>query len=216
MEQLLQELLPKSISISLMSGLNVPPEVFEDVTIFFSDVVGFTRISAAGTAIDVVNMLNMMYTVFDDISAAYDVYKVATIGDAYFVASGVPVSNGDRHAAEICKMALSLLEAVSNFPIPHLPEETLKLRIGIHTGSCVAGVAGTKMPRYLLFGDTIDIASRMESNGESMKIHISPTTENLLQQNGQFNLEPRDPTYIQGLGQTQTYWLTDFITDNQN
>ena len=133
-ELLLQELLPKTVVESLKSGKTVKPETYDTSTIFFSDVVSFTRISAAGTPLDVVKMLNLMYTVFDDTAAKFDVYKVATIGDAYFTVSGVPTRNGDKHASEISKMALDLLEAVSNLPIPHLPEETLKLRIGIHTG----------------------------------------------------------------------------------
>ena len=139
MEFLLRELLPKSIAENLKRGLKVDPETFEEVTIFFSDVVSFTRISAAGTPIDVVKMLNLMYTVFDDISAKFDVYKVATIGDAYFLASGVPIRNGGQHASEICSLALELLSAASELTIPHIPTETLKLRIGIHTGPCLAG-----------------------------------------------------------------------------
>ena len=133
-EHLLLELLPKSIANDLKFGKRIAPESFEAVTIFFSDLVSFTRISAAGTPMDVVKMLNLMYTVFDDIATKYDVYKVATIGDAYFVASGVPLRNGDKHAIEISNMALSLLDACSRLPVPHLPQEMLKLRIGIHTG----------------------------------------------------------------------------------
>ena len=134
METLLQELLPKAVADSLKLGQRVQPESFEVATIFFSDLVSFTRISAAGTPMDVVKMLNLMYTVFDDIATKYDVYKVATIGDAYFVASGVPLRNGDKHAVEISNMALALLDACSRLPVPHLPQEMLKLRIGIHTG----------------------------------------------------------------------------------
>ena len=205
-EQLLLELLPPSVARSLTAGRTIPPETFEDVTIFFSDIVSFTRISAAGTPIDVVTMLNLMYTLFDETSAKYDVYKVATIGDAYFVASGVPLRNGGKHASEICNMALDLLRNIGNFAIPHIPSETLKLRIGVHSGSCVAGVAGVKMPRYMLFGDTVDIASAMEAGGESMKIHVSPATAQLLSSNG-FQLLEKGVSEIKGLGITTTYWL---------
>ena len=158
---LLQELLPKSIIDDLKVGKPLQPQTYEEVTIFFSDIVSFTRISAAGTPMDVVWMLNLMYTLFDDISAEFDVYKIATIGDAYFVASGVPVPNGTKHAREIAKMALALLKAIGDFIIQHLMSETLKMRIGIHTCSCVAGVVGMKTPRYLLFGDTVDTASKI-------------------------------------------------------
>lgn len=93
------------------------------------------------------------------------IIKLIRIGDAYMVVSGLPVRNGDRHAREIAKMSLTLLNTVRSFKIRHRPGEQLMLRIGIHSGSCVAGVVGMKMPRYCLFGDTVNTASRMESTG---------------------------------------------------
>lgn len=154
-----------------------------------------------------IRMLNLMYTLFDDILVKHDVYKVATIGDAYFVASGVPIRNGSKHAGAICLLALELLDAVSSLPIPHLPKESLQLRIGIHSGPCLAGVAGIKMPRYLLFGDTVDLASQMESSGKSMRIQVSPSTAKLLTQQGGFLLLPRDEILSFQSQQLQTYWL---------
>ena len=93
------------------------------------------------------------------------IVQVETIGDAYMVVSGLPVRNGNLNAKEIARMSLALLNAVMSFKIRHRPDEQLKLRIGIHTGPCVAGIVGLKMPRYCLFGDTVNTASRMESNG---------------------------------------------------
>lgn len=107
------------------------------------------------------------------------------------VVSGLPERNGNRHAAEIARMSLALLGAVGKFKIRHRPEDPLKLRIGMHTGPCVAGVVGLKMPRYCLFGDTVNTASRMESNGEPLKIHVSPITKNVLDTFGTFDLECR-------------------------
>lgn len=134
-------------------------------------------ISALGEPMDIVGMLNNMYTLFDDIAKQYDVYKVATIGDAYMAASGVPIRNGTKHASEICHLALILLASVDQMIIPHLPDRHLSIRVGIHSGPCVGGVAGLKMPRYLLFGDTVDIAAKLESTGKPMKIRISETTK---------------------------------------
>ncbi len=187
--------------------MGLEPEAFDCITLFFSDIVGFTRISALSKAMDIVVMLNNMYTLFDDISHRYDVYKVATIGDAYMVGSGVPVRNGDRHAEEVCSMALALLHSLNDFIIPHLLGERLHMRCGIHSGPCVAGVTGLKMPRYLLFGDTVDIAAKMESSGEAMKIHVSETTQSFLRDDHRFLFTKKESIDFKGKGEIACYWL---------
>ncbi len=204
---LLRELLPSSVAQSLALGHQVAPEAFDNVTIFFSDIVGFTRISAVANPLEIVDMLNSMYTMFDDLAQRYDVYKVATIGDAYMVASGVPIRNGHNHAREICALSLALLNAIEDFPIAHLPGEHLSMRIGIFSGPCVAGVAGIKMPRYLLFGDTVDIAAKMESLGEAMKVHIGHSTMQLIKTDQQFQLKLRGQMELKGNVKVETYWL---------
>ncbi|GFO41139.1 guanylate cyclase [Plakobranchus ocellatus] len=114
----------------------------------------------------VVDLLNDLYTCFDEVIVRRDVYKVETIGDAYMCASGCPRRNGNRHAGEIANMALDLISAMTHFRIRHKPEEQLNLRVGLHTGPCAAGVVGRTMPRYCLFGDTVNMASWMESTGK--------------------------------------------------
>ena len=205
-EQLLYELLPKSVAESLKMGKTVEPEMFENSTIFMSDIVGFTRISSKATPMQIVVMLNEMYTLFDDITCRYDVYKVATIGDGYMVASGLPIRNGDKHAREITNMAKDLLGASRSFVIGHMKQEVLKLRIGIHSGPCVGGVTGIKMPRYLLFGDTIEIATKMESSGEPMRIHISEATYKFLRETS-LELSMGEPVSLKGGGRLNTYWI---------
>ncbi|XP_070554875.1 speract receptor-like [Ptychodera flava] len=206
-EGLLHRMLPSSIASQLMKGISVQPEAFEMVTIFFSDIVGFTALSAASTPIQVVNMLNDLYTCFDAIIANYDVYKVETIGDAYMLVSGLPIRNGINHAGQIASAAWHLLESIQTFRVRHRPDETLRLRIGIHSGPCVAGVVGLAMPRYCLFGDTVNTASRMESNGLPLKIHVSPECKAVLDKIGGYELEERGLVAMKGKGEILTYWL---------
>ncbi|KAK2138911.1 hypothetical protein LSH36_2238g00026, partial [Paralvinella palmiformis] len=191
LENLLHQILPPSVADSLSRGLTVQPESFDCVTIFFSDIVGFTELSSASTPMQIVTLLNDLYTCFDAIVDRHDVYKVETIGDAYMCISGLPTRNGDQHVIHVCAMALELMAAASQFTIRHRPGDLLRLRAGIHTGSVVAGVVGLKMPRYCLFGDTVNTASRMESTSVAMRIQISHTTYTLLDRVGSFVTEPR-------------------------
>ncbi|KAJ8318357.1 hypothetical protein KUTeg_003448 [Tegillarca granosa] len=207
-EALLHRMLPRSIAERLKKGYAVEPEIFKSVTIYFSDICGFTKLSAESTPMQVVDLLNDLYTAFDSIIQNYDVYKVETIGDAYMVVSGLPIRNGDNHAGETASMALELLRAIKSFKIRHRPDDTLLLRIGIHSGPCVAGVVGLTMPRYTLFGDTVNTASRMESNGEPLKIHCSKECKLLLDKLGGYTLEERGYVNMKGKGDLFTYWLT--------
>uniref|UniRef100_A0A3Q3QIA6 Guanylate cyclase n=1 Tax=Monopterus albus TaxID=43700 RepID=A0A3Q3QIA6_MONAL len=190
-DKLLSSMLPRNIADQLMAGMSVEPRSYDLVTVFFSDIVGFTSMCALSSAMEVVTFLNDLYSLFDDIIKLYDVYKVETIGDAYMVASGLPITNGNKHALEIATMALHFLRAIKVFRIRHMPTERLAIRIGVHSGPVVAGVVGITMPRYCLFGDTVNMASRMESNGLPLKIHISQYTADILIQAGSFELEER-------------------------
>ncbi|XP_055523544.1 guanylate cyclase alpha-like isoform X2 [Wyeomyia smithii] len=206
-DRLLYQMLPPAVVRQLKQQRQVPAETFESVTIFFSDIVGFTYISAVSSAMEVVTMLNTLYRLFDSIILKYDVYKVETIGDAYMVVSGLPQRNGDKHAGEIAMMSLDLLCGIPGFIIPHMKNRTLEIRVGINTGPCVAGVVGTTMPRYCLFGDTINTASRMESTGEPMKIHISEHTKEVLDKLGGFKIKRRGSVEVKGKGSMETFWL---------
>ncbi|KAL4617579.1 Atrial natriuretic peptide receptor 2-like [Arapaima gigas] len=212
-ENLLYQILPHSVAEQLKRGETVQAEAFDSVTIYFSDIVGFTSLSAESTPLQVVNLLNDLYTCFDAIIDNFDVYKVETIGDAYMVVSGLPVRNGKLHAREIAGMSLALLEQVKTFKIRHRPNDQLRLRIGIHTGPVCAGVVGLKMPRYCLFGDTVNTASRMESNGEALKIHVSSATKEVLDEFGYFELQLRGDVEMKGKGKMRTYWLLGEKTD---
>ncbi|XP_054081817.1 uncharacterized protein LOC105218644 isoform X2 [Zeugodacus cucurbitae] len=205
-EQLLNRMLPSSVAEKLKMGLAVEPEEFSDVTIYFSDIVGFTTIAAHCSPVQVVDLLNDLYTIFDATINAYNVYKVETIGDAYMVVSGLPVKIPD-HAEQIATMALDLLHQSGRFNVKHLPGVPLQLRIGLHTGPCCAGVVGLTMPRYCLFGDTVNTASRMESTGSSWRIHMSQETRDRLEARGGYTIEQRGLIEIKGKGMMNTFWL---------
>ncbi|XP_073350785.1 guanylyl cyclase C [Pagrus major] len=210
-------LLPGPVVRSLKETGKVKPELFEEVTIYFSDIVGFTTLCHYSTPMEVVDMLNDIYKNFDSILDHHDVYKVETIGDAYMVASGLPKRNGDRHAVDIALMALDMLAFVGSFELLHLPGIPLWIRIGVHSGPCAAGVVGNKMPRYCLFGDTVNTASRMESTGLPLRIHVSQSTINILQRTDcQFEYEQRGETYLKGKGKEMTYWLTGITGGKYN
>ncbi|XP_075471765.1 atrial natriuretic peptide receptor 1-like isoform X2 [Ascaphus truei] len=206
-DRLLYSMLPKPVADDLRRGLTCEAQSYSKATVYFSDIVGFTSISGASTPHQVVNFLNKLYTKFDDIIDNYDVYKVETIGDAYMVVSGVPKENGLNHVAEIAGMALGLIAACHSFKIPHIPDTKLKIRAGIHSGPVVAGVVGTKMPRYCLFGDTVNTASRMESTSEALKIQCSSSAAELLQGIGSYVLVCRGTVNVKGKGAMTTWWL---------
>ncbi|KYB25768.1 hypothetical protein TcasGA2_TC034156 [Tribolium castaneum] len=205
---LLFQMLPPSVATQLKQTRQVPAEYYASVTIYFSDIVGFTEIAAVSTPLEVVTFLNKIYRLFDARIECYDVYKVETIGDSYMVASGLPVTNGNKHVCEIASMALDLLSGSKQFKIPHRKTERLQIRSGAHTGPVVAGIVGSKMPRYCLFGDTVNTASRMESTGEASKIHISLDMKKALDVIGGYRTEHRGLVDVKGKGLMDTYWLT--------
>uniref|UniRef100_A0A1I7U4C6 Guanylate cyclase domain-containing protein n=1 Tax=Caenorhabditis tropicalis TaxID=1561998 RepID=A0A1I7U4C6_9PELO len=206
-EMLLKMMLPEVVADSLKLGSNVSAESFESVTVFFSDCPGFVEMSATSRPLDIVQFLNDLYTVFDRVIDQFDVYKVETIADAYMVASGLPVPNGNHHAGEIASLGLALLKAVEEFKIRHLPNEKVRLRIGMNSGPCVAGVVGLKMPRYCLFGDTVNTASRMESNGIPLRINCSDSSKQILDQLGGYQTEERGIVEMKGKGKQMTYFV---------
>ncbi|XP_064642107.1 uncharacterized protein LOC135496621 [Lineus longissimus] len=206
-DNLLDQMLPRTISEQLKKNIPVEAEYFDSVTVYFSDIVKFTEISASSTPMEVVNFLNALYVFFDEQIGNYNVYKVETIGDAYMVAGGVPERNGRQHVNEIAMMALDIIGEIEQFRIPHMPDEKLKLRVGIHTGSCVAGVVGIKMPRYCLFGDTVNTASRMETSSRPQSIHISDEMKQALDSFDKYVTQPRGRIEIKGKGVMKTYWL---------
>ncbi|XP_005727089.1 guanylate cyclase soluble subunit alpha-1 [Pundamilia nyererei] len=157
-------------------------------TMLFSDIVGFTAVCSICTPMQVITMLNELYTRFDHQCGELDVYKVETIGDAYCVAGGLH-RESDTHAVQIALMALKMMELSNGVMTP--TGEPIQMRIGLHTGSVLAGVVGVKMPRYCLFGNNVTLANKFESCSQPRKINISPTTHRLLKGRPEFVFVPR-------------------------
>ncbi|EYC30734.1 hypothetical protein Y032_0004g1741 [Ancylostoma ceylanicum] len=137
-----------------------------------------------------------------------DLFQVETIGDGYLCVSGLPKRNGLEHIKAICDLSLELLSGLRGFRVHHLPHEQVNIRVGVHSGPVVAGVVGLTMPRYCLFGDTVNTASRMESNGKPASVHMSSDARKLLNQTYPgYNTECRGEVIIKGKGVMETYWL---------
>ncbi|MGH0158204.1 UNVERIFIED_CONTAM: hypothetical protein FKN15_043203 [Acipenser sinensis] len=183
---LLFTIFPGVVAQQLWQGEHVQAKKFDNVTMLFSDIVGFTAVCAKCTPMQVVTMLNELYTRFDYCCGELDIYKVETIGDAYCVAGGLH-KESQTHAVQIALMALKMMELSGEVMTPE--GEPIKMRIGLHSGSVLAGVVGVKMPRYCLFGNNVTLANKFESCSVPRKINVSPTTyrkEAQLDVEGQF------------------------------
>jgi len=207
-ESLLLNILPSPVAQQLKQGVSPIAEHYDDVTVLFADIVGFTELSTKISPTELVGLLNQIFTLFDHLAEQYQVEKIKTIGDAYMVVAGVP-NPRDDHAVAIADMALAMQQAVQSFnqtsPYP------IQLRIGIHSGAVVAGVIGIRKFIYDLWGDTVNIASRMESHGVTNHIQLTATTYQHLE--GHFECSPRGNIKVKGKGMMSTYLLQKKITE---
>ena len=201
-ERLLLNVLPKAIAERLKAGQRTIVDSFIDSTVLFADIVGFTRIAARQSPHRTVQLLNELFSGFDRIAEQRELEKVKTIGDAYMLASGVPVIRAD-HAEACAEAAIEFLEAVRVFNRRHSLEWAI--RIGMNSGPVVAGIIGTKKFSYDLWGDTVNIASRMESHGQPGKIQVSEATKKLLE--GKYDFSPVGVIEIKNSSPMPTYLL---------
>ena len=201
-ERLLLNILPASIANRLKQEPGNIAEHFDDVTVLFADIVGFTQIATSVSATTLVNLLNQIFSVFDRLSLKYGLEKIKTIGDAYMLVGGLPIRNSN-HPASVASIAFEMQNAIATFNKRN--NLNLNIRIGMHTGSVVAGVIGLQKFTYDLWGDTVNIASRMESHGLPGKIQVSQQTYQRLRH--KFILEKRGEISIKGKGMMTTYLL---------
>jgi PAS domain S-box-containing protein len=204
-EQLLLNILPLPIAQRLKMHEETIADYFPDVTVLFADLVGFTEIAAQTEAVELVQLLNAIFSAFDDLTEYHQLEKIKTIGDAYMVVGGLP-QHRDDHAEAIANMAIAMLLVVAEYNRIH--SSHLSIRIGINTGAVVAGVIGTKKFIYDLWGDTVNIASRMESQGLPGCIQVTAQTYEILKD--KYNFEYRGTLKIKGKGDMDTYLLQRF------
>ena len=201
-ERLLLNILPEPIADRLRSGERLIADRFEDVTLLFADIVGFTELSSSMRPDELVAVLNEVFTVFDDLVDEHRLEKVKTIGDAYMVVGGLTDPAPD-HTARVARMAIDLAARVGE--IDAAKRLGIRFRVGINSGPVVAGVIGTKKFIYDIWGDTVNLASRMESTGVPGRVQVSAAVEERLRTD--FRLTPRGLTDVKGKGVIPTWFL---------
>jgi class 3 adenylate cyclase len=203
-ETLLRNVLPRPVVQRLNAGETLIADRFEDVSVLFADLVEFTSAAALITPSKLVERLNRVFSEFDVLAIQHGVEKIKTIGDAYMAAAGLPEPRPD-HAEAIAQFALAMLTSLRRMN-SNEAEEPLHIRIGIHTGPVVAGVIGHHKFIYDVWGDTVNVASRLEANSLTDRIQVSDATRRLLAQGG-YKFEPRGQINLKGRGYTDAFFL---------
>jgi adenylate cyclase len=201
-DELLYSMLPRSVANDLREGKRLAADCFPDVSVLFCDIVDFTKTASNHSALEIFELLGVMYTRFDALIERHPVYKIETVGDCYMIAAGVPEPNPE-HADAAVACALDMIDAAEGVSLPN--GDPVQIRIGINSGPIVAGVVGTKMPRFCLYGDTVNIASRMETTSEPMHVHVSASTYADLDKT-RWRLEPRGEIDLKGRGRMTTHF----------
>jgi len=211
-KELLFQVFPRHIAKTLCEGRKVEAEIIDEVTIFFSDIVGFTDISSTLTPVKISQMLDRLYNAFDALSDEYNVFKVETIGDAYMAVTNLVDDQQMDHAVRVAHFSIKALEAANQTLIDSDDPNRgyINIRVGFHSGPVVANVVGSRNPRYCLFGDTVNTASRMESNSQKNRIHCSEAAALLIRkQSLEMPLQSRGKIEVKGKGLMRTFWVNE-------
>lgn len=203
-DELLLNILPKEIATELKNTGKATTKKYDSVTILFTDFKDFTKLVESISATKLVEELNEIFSRFDDIMDEFNIEKIETIGDAYMAASGLPEENLD-HAERCVNAALQMINYLNHRN--NRNKLQWNIRVGLHSGPVVAGVVGKKKFAYDLFGDTVNTASRIESNGHPGKINISQATYNLLKENSDFIFSNRGRIFAKGKGELEMWFI---------
>eukprot|EP00049_Salpingoeca_infusionum_P002478 m.57448 g.57448 ORF g.57448 m.57448 type:complete len:860 (-) comp11597_c0_seq8:485-3064(-) len=208
-QELLDSILPRKIAFALERGLVPEPETFPSVSILFTSISQFEKIVGSIRPAQVMDFLNHVFVTLDGLCDECGVYKVETVGDSYMVASGLPEPTTE-HATKLAKFALKTMAFAQTLVSP-VDGSAVSMKIGMHTGSIMAGVVGTTRPRYCLFGDTVNVASRMTSTGVEGYVQYSASfMSELRAENTPVLFRPRGEVYVKGKGQLETFFLTGY------
>ncbi len=199
-EVILYDVIPVSVADRLRNGESRIADFIDDVTVVFADIVGFTRLSSQVAASELVEVLNQVFHHLDRLAEKHELEKIKTIGDAYLAVGGIP-PHVDEHERRCMQFALDAMKKIES--LKYLDPIKLQLRIGMHTGPVVAGIIGDTRYIYDVWGETVNIASRMESQGMPGRVQVTPATRKRLKET--FDFESRGPIEVKGVGQMPVY-----------
>jgi class 3 adenylate cyclase len=208
-DRLLLNVMPASISERLREGATTIADEYPAVSILFADIVGFTAMAAHLTPGEVIGLLGRLYTRFDDLAAERGLEKIKTVGDSYMAAGGLPQPMGD-HAARIVDLGLAMIDAAS---LPTDGAPAVHLRIGVHSGAAAGGVIGSRKFAFDVWGDTVNVASRLENQGQADRVHISEATWELVRDD--FDCQERGVVELRGRGPMVTYLVVGRATNGR-
>ena len=208
-DELLLNILPEEVADELKDRGEVEAQFIDNVTVLFTDFVGFTSLSEKLSPKDLVDELNECFSEFDHITAKHGIEKIKTIGDSYMAAGGIPVASED-HAKKVLMAALEMADFIEENKRKKIDQNLpyFETRIGVHSGAVVAGIVGVKKFQYDIWGDTVNTASRMESSGKVGKVNISRETYLLIKDHEEFEFEERGNVEVKGKGSMEMYFVT--------
>lgn len=209
-EDLLFHIMPRRIAETLRMDLQIRPEMHNNVSVMVADVCRFTELCETTIPVQVIEILQDLFSSFDDIVSRYEAFKVENVGDGYLLVSGLEPT--PYHLREVCRIALDIIHFVDHYHIKHNAKLTMKVKLGIHSGAVASGILGSSAPRFCIFGDTVNMACRMANLSEPQKIQMSESiAETVRTRYPGFNLEERGFVDVKGKGPVYTFYLIGCI-----